>query len=67
MSRPFWIVIGAIVGFVAGGFAGIGLARATFSCCYGETMFPFAGSIAGVVVGVVTAWQFAGRRRSSVR
>jgi outer membrane lipoprotein SlyB len=64
MSRAFWTVIGAIGGFFVGGMASVGLARALFSCCYGETMYPAAGSIIGAVGGAAIARYFA-RPRSS--
>jgi heme/copper-type cytochrome/quinol oxidase subunit 1 len=56
MSRGFGGVIGAIVGFYLGGFAGIGLARASLDCCYGESGYPVFGEVIGIVIGAWLAW-----------
>jgi len=64
MSRGFWAVIGAIAGSYLGGLAGVGLAHARFDCCYGETGYPVAGMVLGMVIGSTLAWNIGGRRAS---
>lgn len=61
ISRGFWSAIGGIAGFYAGGYVGLAIAHARVECCYGETMYPFFGSIAGILIGPVVAWIAAGR------
>jgi len=65
MSRGFWAAIGGIVGFYAGTYAGLAVAYALFTCCFGETMLPFFGSVTGVIVGPIVAWWIAGRLRTA--
>jgi hypothetical protein len=62
-SRGFWIVIGAISGSFVGEASGVGAAHVRFACCYGETGWPLAGAIFGVLGGAIIAWLVVQRSR----